>query len=264
MNPITDLKIKTSFEAGQQNVESLIAPLIELAAESSTLILGYGLGQTGIREEMIPYFHVCGTKAAEAPIRALLVGGWVGTETVTPLAIARLLAAMEARLQLAEGIEVTAYPVANLEAHRQNVFLTDRQQLPDVRCWEESPISHVQVLEKELRRYPYDVVFLLRQNPRASEAEVEAWLPADEHKIVVANALKRQAEVDAGFRWKTNPVRPVYARTFTPMPETEKQPAEIIIGLPGARTANEQSGEAIALILSLLHTIRQARQEGVL
>lgn len=263
MNLFTDLQIKSTFEAGNHNVESLIAPLIELAAESSTLILGYGLGQAGIREEMIPYFHVCGTKAAEVPVRALIVGGWVGTETVTPLAIARLLAAMEARLQLAEGIEVTAYPVANLEAHRENVFLTDRQQLPDVRCWEDSPNSHVQVLEKELRRYAYDVVFLLRQNPRAANADVEAWLASDIQKTVLSDALKRHAEIDPQFRWKANPVRPVYARTFTPMPDTDKQPAEIIIGLPGGLTPAEQSSEALGLILSLLHAVRQARQEGI-
>jgi hypothetical protein len=263
MNPLTDLKIKNSFEAGQQNVESLIAPLIELAAESPTLILGYGLAQAGIREEMIPYFHVCGTRAAETPIRALVVGGWVGTETITPLAIARLLAAMEARLHLAEGIEVTAYPAANLEAHRQNVFLTDRQQLPDVRCWENSPNSHVQVLERELQRYPYDAVFLLRQNPRARDSEVEAWLSTDQQKAVISDTLKRHGETSPKFRWKPNPVRPVYARTFTPMPETEKQPAEIIIGLPGALSPSEQSGEAIALVLGLLHAIRQARQEGM-
>lgn len=264
MNPYTDLQIKANFEAGKQDVESLIAPLIELAADSSTLILGYGLAQAGIRDEMIPYFHVCGTKAAEAPVHALIVGGWVGTETVTTLSIARLLSAMEARLQLAEGIEVTAYPVANLDAHRANTYLADKQELPDVRCWEDSPSTHIQVLEKELRRYPYDVVFLLRQNPRAAAPDVEAWLTTDQQKIVVPDALRRHASAAPDLRWKSNPVRPVYKRTFTPMPETEKQPAEVIIGLPGALSPTEQSGEGIAIVFSVLHAIRQARKEGLL
>lgn len=264
MNPYTDLQIKTNFESGKQDVESLIAPLIELSSDSSTLILGYGLAQAGIREEMIPYFHVCGTKASEAPVHALIVGGWIGTETVTTLSIARLLAAMEARLQLAEGIEVTAYPVANLDAHRAQTYLADKQELPDVRCWEESPSTHIQVMEKELRRYPYDLVFLLRQNPRATEPDVEAWLTTDQQKVVVTDALKRHGTVATNFRWKSNPVRPVYKRTFTPMPDTDKQPAEIIIGLPGALSPAEQSGEAIGLVFSILHAIRQARKEGLL
>lgn len=264
MNPYTDLQIKANFESGKQDVESLISPLIELSADSSTLILGYGLAQAGIREEMIPYFHVCGTKAAEAPVHALIVGGWVGTETVTTLSIARLLAAMEARLQLAEGIEVTAYPVANLDAHRAQTYLADKQELPDVRCWDDSPSTHIQVLEKELRRYPYDVVFLLRQNPRAAEPDVEAWLTTDQQKIVVTDALKRHGSAAPNFRWKSNPVRPVYKRTFTPMPESEKQPAEVIIGLPGALSPAEQSSEGIGLIFGVLHAIRQARKEGLL
>lgn len=264
MNPYTDLQIKANFDSGKHDVESLIAPLVELSADSSTLILGYGLAQAGIREEMIPYFHVCGTKAAEAPVHALLVGGWMGTETVTTLSIARLLAAMEARLQLAEGIEVTAYPVANLDAHRARTYLADKQELPDVRCWEESPSTHIQVLEKELRRYPYDVVFLLRQNHRATEPDVEAWLTTDQQKIVVSDALKRHGAGDTSLRWKSNPVRPVYKRTFTPMPESDKQPAEIIIGLPGALSPAEQSNEAIGLVFGILHAIRQARKEGLL
>jgi len=264
MNLFTDLQIKAAFDSDNHDVESLIAPLVELSRESSTLMLGYGLGQAGIREEMIPYFHVCGTREGETPLHALIAGGWVGTETVTPLAIARLLAAMESRLQLAEGIEVTAYPVANLEAHRRNVFLMDRQQLPDVRCWADSPSTHVQVLEKELCRYPYDVVILLRQNPRASEPELEAWLTTGQQKIVISETLVRYAEAAPKFRWKSNPVRPTYARTFTPMPETEKQPAEIIIALPGALSPDQQSDEAMGLILTLLHGIREARQKGML
>jgi hypothetical protein len=264
MNPITDLQIKASFESGKQDIESLIAPLRELATQSETLVLGYGTGQAGIRKEMIPYFHVSGPPAKEAPVRALIVGGWFGTETVTPLAIARLLVAMEARLQLVTGVEVTSYPAANLEAHRENVFLMDRQQLPDVQCWEGSKCTHVQVLEKELLRYPYDVVILLRQHPRASEANADAWLTSDKQKIVFRDALQRYAATSPRFTWSPNPVRPNYARTFTPMPNTEKQPAEIIIGLPGASSPAEQSGEAIAIILGLLHALREARQEDLL
>lgn len=264
MNPYTDFQIKSQFQSGKQDVESLIAPLIELSQESSTLILGYGMAQAGIRDAMIPYFHVCGTGATEQPIRALIVGGWFGTESVTPLAIARLLSAMESTLQLLEGIEVTAYPVSNLEAHREGVFLTADQQAKGVRCWEESPFSHIQVLEKELRRYEYDVVFLLREHPRAMESDVEAWLSTDEQKTVMGDALKRYALAAPKFRWKANPIRPTYKRAFTPMPDVERQPAEIIIGLPGALTPEEQSSDALGLVLSLLHAARQGRLEGLL
>ncbi|HEY5811290.1 MAG TPA: hypothetical protein VIT23_01385 [Terrimicrobiaceae bacterium] len=264
MDASPDNQITDCFNSGRQSVQDLIAPLLKLAAQSSSLTVGYGAPQAGVRSEMIPYFHVCGTPAENEPLRVLVIGGWVGTEIITPYAIARLLVALESRLRLAAGIEITAYPVANLEAHRQTVFLTSKQQIDGMRCWENSQCGHVQVLERELARYDYDAIFLLRQNPRALDADVEAWLAEDEQKAALAEALKRYASTSPLFRWRANPIRPVYSRTFTPIPDRDRQPAEIIIGLPAALKAEEQAQETMALILSLSHAMRQARAEGVL
>ncbi len=264
MDYVADSQITDRFNAGRQDVQDLIAPLLELSARSSSLIVGYGAPQAGVRSEMIPYFHVCGTPAEKQPLRVLVIGGWVGTEIITPYAIARLLVALESRLRLATGIEITAYPVANLEAHRQTVFLTSKQQIDGARCWENSQCSHVQVLERELERYDYEAIFLLRQNSRALDADVEAWLAEDEQKAALADALKRYASTSSLFRWRANPVRPTYSRTFTPIPNRDRQPAEIIIGLPGALNAEQQAQESMALILSLSHAMREARVEGIL
>lgn len=264
MDYVADSQITDRFNAGRQDVQDLIAPLLELSARSSSLIVGYGAPQAGVRSEMIPYFHVCGTPIEKQPLRVLVIGGWVGTEIITPYAVARLLVALESRLRLAAGIEITAYPVANLEAHRQTVFLTSKQQLDGARCWENSQCSHVQVIERELERYDYEAIFLLRQNPRALDADVEAWLAEDEQKAALAEALRRYASASPLFRWRANPVRPTYSRTFTPIPNRDRQPAEIIIGLPGALNADEQAQESMALILSLSHAMREARAEGVL
>ena len=105
---------------------------------------------------------------------------------------------------------------------------------------------------------------MLRQNPRALDADVEAWLAEEEQKIILADALKRYATTSPLFQWRANPVRPTYSRTFTPIPNRERQPAEIIIGLPGALTAEQQAQESMALILSLSHAMRQAHSEGVM
>ncbi|HVE16470.1 MAG TPA: hypothetical protein VNB29_07025 [Chthoniobacterales bacterium] len=259
-----DLMITERFASGKTTVDELIAPLIEQATDSASLVVGYGINQPGDRSQMIPYFHVCGTSSDHPPVRALLVGGWVGTETVTPYALARLIAALEAVSPLAAGTEVTAYPVANLAAHREGVFVTPDQAGGQAVCWEESAVNHVRVLEKELRRYDYDFVILLRQNPRALSADVEAWLPTKPHKIVFSEALDRYAAADADFKWRANPSAPVYARHFTPIPGTTRQPVEITIGLAAAKPPAEQANEAISLVLSLLHAVRHARSEGVL
>ncbi len=262
-NP-TDFQISERFANGQCDVDDLIAPLVDLTHESSSLVVGYGMPQAGVREKMIPYFHVCGTYTDVEPLRALIVGGWTGTETVTPYAIARLLAAMEARLSLVAGLEVTAYPAANLEARQEGVFLTKKQQFDSVICWENSSCSHIRVMENELRRYDYDAVFLLRENPAGTKTEVEAWVAQDRHNAILGGALQRHASGSKNFGWKTNPAKPAYARTFTPIPHVAVQPAEIVIGLPGVRDTAERATEALGLMLGLLHAMRQARQEGVL
>lgn len=261
---LTDQQIWSRFEAGQDNLESLIEPLMALVEESSSLVVGYGIAQTGVRETMIPYFHVCGARAEHEPVRALVIGGWVGTESVTPCAAARLLAAMESRLSAVAGIEVTAFPVANLEAHREKVFLSSGQRIENMRCWEDSPCSHVRVIERELQRYDYDAVILLRENSRAFDAHVEAWLTEDVHKEVLSDTLARYATASPEFQWKVNPVHPIFARSFTPIPAVEKQPAEIIVALPTASGAENASSEGVGLVLTLLHAMRQAREEGLL
>lgn len=262
MDKFTDSEIAARFESGRQDVDSLVAPLISLAHDSSSLIVGFGMTQSGLRSDMIPYFHVCGTTPVDKPVRILLIGGIVGTEIVTPFAVARLLAALEARLQLVAGLEVTGFPVANLEAHREGVFLTSAQQADGAKCWENSACSHIQVLERELKRYEYDLVIVLRENVRAEEADIEAWLVEDEQKRVVSDALYRHATIAPGFRWSVNPVRPTYPRTFTPVPGSERQPAEVIVGLPGALPAEAQAENAMGLVLSVAHAVRQARDEG--
>lgn len=254
----TDRQIAQQYESGLQDVDSLIAPLIELSRESSSLVLGYGQGENQVRENMIPYFHVSGTPGELSPVRVLIVGGWVGTETITPYVAARVLAALESRLQIVAGIDITAYPVANLDAHREGTYLTSEQAWQGAKCWDDSPLSYIHTLENELKRYDYDIVILLRENVRAQEADVEAWLVEDEQKEVLGEALKRYSEA-GNFRWRANPVRPLYARSFTPVPGAERQPAEIIVALPGARDPKDQAEEGLGLVLSLAHAIREAR-----
>ncbi|HEY8901795.1 MAG TPA: hypothetical protein VIM61_15390 [Chthoniobacterales bacterium] len=262
MHNTTDLLIANRFEAGQTDIDGLIAPLADLAQDSASLIVGYAPTASRQRQDAIPYFHVCGSYAEHPPVRALIVGGWFGNEVRSPYAIARLIATMEKRASLAAGLEVTAFPVANLEAHRAKTYLTDDQFAAGASCWEESPSPHVQVIEKELLRYPYDIVIFLRENPRAVETDAEAWLVEESHKRVLSEALEKYAADTPHFRWKTNPSAPVYRRSFTPVPGVNRQPSEVIIGLSAARTPAEQTNDVAGIVFALLHSVRQARQEG--
>jgi hypothetical protein len=261
MNP-TDLQITERFATGRRDLDALLAPLVDLTHESSSLVLGYGMPQAGVREKMIPYFHVCGTYPEVEPLRALVIGGWAGNEDSTPLAVARLLAAMEARLSLVDGLEITAYPVANPEAHRDGVTATREQKTAGMACWTDSPASPVRVMENELKRYDYDAVIVLRESSRATRAQVDFW-PADgKVETVLTEALRRQE--DANLRWRVAPEKPVCARAFTPVPDATTQPTEVVLALPGTRDTTDRAATGLGLLLGLLHALRQARQEGVL
>jgi len=261
---ITYQQLKERFEKSKQDVPGFLAPLIALSEDSSSLIVGYGSDQTTIREDLIPYFHLVGRRLGQEPLRTLIVGSWVGTEPVTSLAVARVVAALESRLSLAHGMEVTAYPVLNLEAYREGEFLTGKQQLEGVAVWQSSKCSHVAVIERELQRYPYDLILNFRVDGHATDLVVEGWADNEVRGKVFSDPLARFGEVAPAFRWELNPAKAAFSRTFTPMPGRNDQPVEVAVGLPGMLSADEQTSAGLKIALSLLHQFRQARMEGLL
>ncbi|HWL52371.1 MAG TPA: hypothetical protein VNQ90_08045 [Chthoniobacteraceae bacterium] len=237
---------------------------MELSSHSSTLILGYGGGEKATRKELLPYFHVCGAGGGEEPVRALIVGGWSGEETTTTYAIARFLASIEERLRLVSGIEVTAYPIANLEARRAGIAVTPEQEKEGVRFWCDSPFRHVRALENELRRYSYDLVIILREAAPAADMEVNVWPDSEVSASIVRDALNRYASAGTAFSWAFDPENGPFPRIFTPLPESGNQPTEVLIALPGSRDQEEQANQGMGLLLTMLHAARQAKAEGVL
>jgi hypothetical protein len=255
----TDLQICDRFESGLRDLESMIAPLAEIVHESKTLIMGYGTPRSGERRSMIPYFHVCGAYADHEPVRILLVGGWLGDEAVTPFALVRLLVALEARLHLAAGIEVTAFPVANLEAHRKGTPLGPGQHPDQLRCWIDSPHDHIGVLERELNRYAYDLAIVMREDAERPETTVDLWAPEDERRAILSSALDAHAATDTGFRWQHHAFESEANRIFTPIPHSMHQPAEATITLSSKPPVRRRCDEAIVLALILAHALRDSR-----
>ncbi len=260
----TDQQIRTFFKEEGAEVTRLLQPLMELSSTSSTLILGYGGGQNATRKEMLPYFHVCGAGVAGEPVRALIIGGWKGNETTSTYTIARLLASIEDSLRLVSGIEVTAYPIANLEARRAGVSLTEAQEKEGVTFWKESAFRHVKVLEHELKRYEYDLIILLREDESATDLNINLWPNTEAASVVLSDTLKRYTASGTPFHWELNPEETPFSRVFTPIPDGVRQPAEVVISLPAKGDQDDQANLGIGVLLTFLHAVRQARAEGVL
>lgn len=244
MGTTTDSLLLQTIESGRPSLDALTRPLRELTNESSTLVIGYGIGQAGVRESMIPYFHIIGSDRGHPPLRILLVGGWGGRESFTPLAIARFLALVENQPDLISGCEITAYPVANLEAYKG----TSEPAEPD-RCWNASPSGHARVMENELQRYPYDIAILLAEGGKTDAAEFWAGDTPASQAIEQALAKIQPTPVN-------HPDSPRHPRIFTPTPKTSPSPCELHLLFPEATPSRTASEKALASLENTLADIR--------
>ncbi len=253
------------FTSPEANGLDMILPITELSLESSTLVLGYGGEQKATREAMIPYFHVCGENSGDDPLRALIIGGWLGTERLSVYSVASMLGAIQNRLRIVAGMEVTAYPAVNVEATRAGEDLTSGQQAEGVSLWKESRFPHVQVLERELQRYAYHLILVLRENPARSGFQVTLWPSGEGAETVLCDSLRR-LQTHAGddlLEWTVNPPSPQDARALTPIPG-DSQPTEVVVEIPTAGDAKLAKEQTLGLVLTLLHAARQGRMEGLL
>ncbi|MEX1119424.1 MAG: hypothetical protein WEB60_11595 [Terrimicrobiaceae bacterium] len=253
------------FTSPEANGLDMILPITELSKESSTLVLGYGAAQKSARDAMIPYFHVCGENSGKDPLRTLIIGGWHGTERLSVYSAASMLGAIQNRLRIVAGMEVTAYPAVNVEATRAGEFLTPDQQAGGVGLWKDSQFPHVQVLERELMRYPYHLILVLRENSARSGFQVTLWPSGNGAESVLGDSLRR-LQTHAGddlLEWSVNPPASQVARNLTPMPG-DCQPTEVVVEIPTTGDAKLAKEQTLGLVLTLLHAARQGRMEGLL
>jgi len=261
---LTDKRLVEALGRKDFAVDDVLNPILELSEDSPSLLVGYGSDQSMVRERLIPYFHLLGAKTTEPQLRVLIVGGWLGTETKAAYTVARLVALFEAKLQLIDGLEITAYPIMNLEAYKSGVLLTPKQELEGVKLWSKSPCSHVVVLERELLRYPYDLVVFIREDDKEIDLSVNLWAETDRQRLVGEDHMKRFSRVSPFFRWAANPVSGLVGPIAGKVPDQELQPVEARVGLPAALPDKEQTDSGIAITLGFLHAYRQARMEGIL
>jgi hypothetical protein len=254
------------FGSLEEDPTGLFYPLSELSQQSGTLLQGYAPSQSGWnrREDMIPYYHVLGRNEGVALLRSLILGGWFGSDRISFYALTKLIATLEGRFQLVDGIEATIYPMLNLEALRKKAKLTKNQSADHGKFWHESNISHVRVVERELSRYDYDLVIHLREVALSTSFSAAIWSSQQQQQNVLSEALARYSQHDKSFQWYVNQDSPRLTRKLTPIPDKPHQPAEIAVEVPGTLNPEAAAEEITALILTLLHASRQARTEGLL
>ena len=252
-------QLRLRYESNPWNLAGLVEPLADLSEDSPALILGYGAAQPVSRENLIPYFHIVGPTRSHQRIHALIIGGWFGNDHATGFVIADFIVALAHKLELLNEIELTVFPIINVDAFNQQVSLTESQQLEGVHLWEKSDVPHVQLLEREIYRYPYDLVVTLRSTDQAQGIIPQVWPATPEIGQVFSKILGWNPEPSSGVIAGTPAPHSSLERIFTPTPEQAPQPSEVILGLPSQLPIAEQSRQATGILLPLLHALRQTR-----
>jgi len=258
----TESRLRHRFQDGVQDYQELLAPLEELSESSSTLLPGYAASQQGWnkREDLVPYYHVLGKSAEKDPTRILLVAGWLGTEEIATYSLLRLIALLEQRFQLVDGIESTIYPIVNLDARRTGEQKTASQLLKPFVLWRESEIRPIRVIERELWRYDYDLAVNLSEAPNASEFSVHMWGHSASQNSLLKSIASKHNTSTPGYDWQLQSHAGPFPPRLTPVAERQAQPIEVLVKIPGQLVADQQAEETVGLLLFLMHELREAHQ----
>lgn len=249
---------------GANDYLELLASLEALSENSTSLLPGYAASQPGWnkREDLIPYYHVLGKSRDKDPVRILLAAGWLGTEEIATYALLRLIAGLEERFHLIDGIEATIYPILNLEARRVGVEKTDAQKREIFSLWKSSKLRPVRVLERELWRYDYDLAINLAENPNAAEFAVRLHAQTKPQEQWLEEFLGQAQQQLPAYSWKPgNGANGNFPPRLTPVPDRMAQPVEVQIWLPGQLLVEQQTDETLGLLLYLMHEVREAREK---
>lgn len=264
---LSEAQIVHRFQHVPAELRQWFLPLVELAQDSETLLKGYATTQTGWnkREDLIPYYHVLGRASHFEELRVLIIGGWTGTDHAAILTLLRLIAAMEQRFQLVQGIEATIYPALNWEAARAGVALTGNQALDINFPWQNSSLPHILTLQREVWRYDYDAVIHLKQRTDLEQIQFTLWGEPENPALALAEAqVQRLRHQDHTYPLSVNQAEAVPRRRVTPVPDRLHQPIEIGIGLPENSLPLNVAEEAMGVLLALIHGLREARENGQL
>ncbi len=146
------------------SLAEIVAPLLEAAADSSSLLAHSHDARVAGRAWNIPKFLLLGQRGGGQPIRVAIFAGLDAGSADTALAVARLLLQFELAPALARDYALFAYPVVNAEgfdtpakplAHFERRYAADR------------PDDDVRFFKSELANWAFDGLLSLRSDPHA-------------------------------------------------------------------------------------------------
>jgi hypothetical protein len=253
----TALPVATAkFRENSGPTQSFLAPLLELAETSDSLIAG-SVGEFYFRGTRfhIPRLILMGSKGGGDTIRLGIFAALRGNDHAGPEAVGAFLQELEAKSDLAAGYHIYTYPICNpsgfAEGTRRNGAMRDLT----AHFWNGSNQPEAYYLEREMGVHHFHGVISLSsgdtstprfffsggQNSTLRTAMTSASIPVSQS---FAGDLESKNGNAAGFLTRTDELRPV--------------PFEINIETPRREPTTTQTAIAVNALKSILDSYRSA------
>jgi murein peptide amidase A len=248
-----------------RDLRALLGPLLELAEECVDVI-GSMAGTFTLdgRRYGIPRFLFAGPKAAHDPIRLGLFAGVHGDEPAGCEALARFLADLAGRPEVAAGYDLVIYPVCNPTGYEDGTRANRAGADLNREFWRSSPHPEVRILERELRAHRFHGLVTLHADDTCS------GLYGYAHGRLLDEALLRPALAAAarflpcdpraridGFTASESVLRDCFGGVLSAPPDQSPQPFDLIFETPALAPHDRQVEAAVAALHSILGEYRK-------
>jgi hypothetical protein len=228
--------------ARRRSIADLLAPLDQIAAQSSNLVVNHdACFETGGETCTLPRYLFVGPKGGDTPIRVGIFAGIHGDEPEGARAAVQFLKLLEAKPELATGYYLSVYPVCNPTGYEDNTRHSRAGKDLNREFWGNSVEPEVRLLQAELISRSFNGIIALHTDDTCDGfygfvrgsmltqhliepalRAAEKFLPRDKRSVI------------DGFRACNGIIRDVYEGVLSAPPKVRPRPFEIILETPQA------------------------------
>ena len=257
--------VEISKSANKRVIADVLAPLNELARNSSSLIAAEG-GKFIVEEERyeLPRYLFIGPQGGGDTIRVGLFAGIHGDEPEGTHAIIRFVQLLEAEPQLATGYCLFIYPICNPTGFEDRTRHSRAGKDLNREFWRNSSEPEVRLLQSELVAHAFEGIISLHSD-NISEGFYGFAHGATLTRHLIKPALAAAAEflprsrshVIDGFPARDGIIRKGYDGVLSAPPKVRPRPFEIILETPAEPPNFFKEAALVAALQTILIRYRE-------
>ena len=251
--------------AQRRSIADLLAPLEQIAANSSNLVANHEARfEAGGEAYELPRYLFVGPKAGETPIRVGIFAGIHGDEPEGAYALIQFIQLLEARPDLAAGYYLSFYPVCNPTGFEDGTRHARGGGDLNREFWGSSRQPEVRLLQADLISRSFQGIISLHTDDTCSGfygfargalltksliepalAAAEKFLPRDGRPVI------------DGFATRNGVINTGYEGILSAPPKVRPRPFEIILETPAAPPEYQKQFVFVAALQRILDEYRK-------